>query len=146
MTKTGSKARSITEICRYPGPNSPEGDRIVKLVRSGKRSKALKVIQKAFYACTAEEAEALYDAYVDTVIGKPSKLVEIKVSDVEVGQASETLFDIPQQYVARRAGYIGTLLRLSEHHFRLEGREVPVGEIDQVWKLVPLAADVDAPL
>jgi hypothetical protein len=54
-------------------------------------------IQKAFYACTAEESEALYEAYVDVVVGKPSILVEIEVSEVEVAQASENLFDIPQQ-------------------------------------------------
>ncbi|MCS4088559.1 hypothetical protein [Rhizobium sp. BK176] len=143
-TQTGSTARSIAEICSYPGPSSSEADSIVKLVRSGNRTEAVKEIEKAFYACTEDEAEKLYDAYVDVVVGKPSTLVEIKVSEVEVAQASENLFDIPQQYVARRAGYIGTLLRPSKHYYYLEGRPVPVSEIDQVWKLVPLSVGAGA--
>lgn len=135
---TASKARSITEICRYPGPNRAEAERIGTLVRSSKRSEAVKVIEKAFYRCTPEEAEPIYDAYVDALVGRPSRMVEVKVSQVEVGETENDL-QVPPQYVARRAAFVGRLERLSEHVYFFEGRSIPTKEIDQVWKLVPVS-------
>jgi hypothetical protein len=138
MTKTGQKARSIKEILMYSGPSRSEGDEIVKLVRAGKRSEAVKVIEKAFDRCTAEEAETIYDAYVEAVVGRPSKMVEVNLSEVEVGETEHDL-QVPPQYVARRASFVGWLERISKHAFSFNGRSVDASEIDQVWKLVPVS-------
>jgi hypothetical protein len=138
MAQTDSKARSVAEICRYPGPSRSEADSIVELVRAGKRPEAVKVIEKAFYHCTAEEAEPIYDAYVDAVVGRPSKMVEVNVSEVEVGERENDL-QVPPQYVARRAAFVGKLERASESVYFFAGRSVHANEIDQVWKLVPVS-------
>jgi hypothetical protein len=96
------------------------------------------MIRKAFYNCTNAEAEKLYDAYVAVVVGRPSELVEISILAVEVARASENPFEIPPQYVARRAAEIGSLTRMSSHTYYLGWRNVLVEENDQVWMMVAL--------
>jgi predicted nucleic acid-binding protein len=130
--------RSIEEICRTGSPSRNEGDKIVSSVLSGKRKSALTQISSAF-DCSLPEAELVLQGYKNVVLGQPSKMVEVKLSDVEVAVSSSDPFAIHTQYVARRGNELGSLLQLSQGSYYFNQRDVKAREICQVWKMVPLS-------
>lgn len=131
MSETDNGETTIARLFSDASPRESEFARIARAVRRGRWKDARKFIRECFQ-CTPEEVEFLLDATTKRERGVDYTLSPTTLSEVKVLHFEHPLA-VPAQYVCRKGSFIGSLHKLKDGTFLMNGEEVDPKRIDQVW-------------